>query len=233
MSADWDGEIGNAVPASVWHGRARRYQLPSPYLTREHIVEFMKDAAPLCEIVCDEYEERWNGSNHVGELTEEGEDAEFALRSMLESHRIDSDYEIVVMDAGDWYEPCQDEILDRLVSGEDAATVLDQMKDEYHYDHRPLVIERVNQYIEYLEELLHERIEAHLERIAVDLSSVGPVSAIAFDLAGDDIRFWDDHEDVTLPYKVAVGRLERLADEAGLDAFWSAMVLEPIRRENA
>ena len=65
-----NSEIGNAVPVSVWHGRIRRIPIPN-HLTPtgyQQLHDFIKDEL---EILINGMDEKWDGSNWVGTLTEE------------------------------------------------------------------------------------------------------------------------------------------------------------------
>lgn len=54
LSADYDGEIGPAVPAAVYEGRVRRYQVPKPDAWRLADIEsLLAEIAPLAERVID------------------------------------------------------------------------------------------------------------------------------------------------------------------------------------
>jgi hypothetical protein len=74
MSADWNVEVGNSIPMSVGHGRILRYPV-TPYLTSDEVNALMERLIPLALTVCNEYSERWDGHNTVGQLTEEGEES--------------------------------------------------------------------------------------------------------------------------------------------------------------
>jgi hypothetical protein len=81
LSADWNAEVGNAIPMPVYHRRILRYPV-TPYLTSEEANTLMEEISPLALIVCNEYSEAWDGSNMVGQLTEEGEEASEAIREI-------------------------------------------------------------------------------------------------------------------------------------------------------
>lgn len=123
LRADWNGEIGNAVPVSVWHGRIRRYCLPSPYFTDLTIDNLLDEIAPFCERVCDGYDSEWDGNNYVGQLTEDAKDAEHEIAHILEQ----ADPDLNVMDADDYFEPVRDDILARVRTGENAEDVCAEM----------------------------------------------------------------------------------------------------------
>jgi len=63
--ADWNGEIGNGIPASVYHGRTLRWGLPLvPTVAAAN--RLVTDLIPLAQAVLDGYTVEWDGRNHVG-----------------------------------------------------------------------------------------------------------------------------------------------------------------------
>jgi len=99
LSASYDPEIGNGVPFSVYHGREQRWSIPA--LTEEAANGLLAEILPLAERVVAGYERVWNGSNHVGQFTE---DAEQAMESIYDLCQRDwSDRTIEAWDAADWF----------------------------------------------------------------------------------------------------------------------------------
>jgi hypothetical protein len=96
---DYSGEIGNAVPFPVWHGRLRRYHLPAAILAST-AARLSDELRPLLDRVVAGYSERWDDSDHVGSLDDDAAEAEAEIERLLES--IDSDDLVRVWDAGDW-----------------------------------------------------------------------------------------------------------------------------------
>ena len=145
LVADCNWEIGNAVSMDVWHGRTRRYNLPSVYLTAGAIRALMDEIVPLCERVCNGYECDWDGQNNVGCLDDDARDAEDEIERALEKERVDQDDEIVVVDAPEWFQESRPEILLRIKNGEGASAILNDLT-EGDVDGRPLVIENVKDF---------------------------------------------------------------------------------------
>jgi len=146
--ADWDGEIGGAVPFSVWHRTTLRYTLPSVYLTADGIGAIMDEMAPLMERVCDGHTVEWDGSNHVGRMTDDASETNEEIQNTLMDRRVDSDDEVEVWDAGDWFGGVESEILSRVRAGEAAEAVIKETIDEHDTGHRPLILEGLDEYIE-------------------------------------------------------------------------------------
>jgi hypothetical protein len=78
LSADYDSEVGNAVPFTVFHGFERRYSIPA--LTGSAADELMEKIAPLADRILADWEEVWDGNNHVARL---GDDAQAAEEEIL------------------------------------------------------------------------------------------------------------------------------------------------------
>lgn len=85
LRCDWNPEVGNAVPFSVWHHRAFRVHLPAQ-LAGWALAEWLRrdDVAEAVEQIVAGYSERWDGSNRRGKLDEGAEDAMGDLRMLAE-----------------------------------------------------------------------------------------------------------------------------------------------------
>lgn len=72
LSADFSGEIGNAVPVYYWHHLAVRWAIPSE-ASGASLVTLFEDAnfLALCQQILDGFHERWDDHNHVGVFSEE------------------------------------------------------------------------------------------------------------------------------------------------------------------
>ena len=98
LSASYNGEIGNAVPMAVWHGKIRRYACP--VLPDDRALELMEEITPLAERVCAGFSETWDGNNYVGKLTDDAETAEEEIGNIVGA--IDYDETLKVWDASEW-----------------------------------------------------------------------------------------------------------------------------------
>jgi len=98
VSYDWDGEIGGAVPAEVWHRRVLRLRL-DPAVDAEALDELLESAAwqSHLQALLEDSEIVWDGSNHVGQL---GPEAAAALEAMQEL--LDELPTVEVWRAEDW-----------------------------------------------------------------------------------------------------------------------------------
>lgn len=96
LRADWDAEIGNAVPASVWHGHDQRFYIS--IMKPSSVNELMQEIKPLAEIVINGYESVWNDNNHVAKFTDEAEQAIDKIRDICNN----SDFDVDVWDVENW-----------------------------------------------------------------------------------------------------------------------------------
>lgn len=146
IRADWDGDIGGAVPFSVWHGRQRRYALP-PYCLPGPVNELMEELLPFAEKMAAGYTCEWDGSNHVGRLSEDAREAEGELERELDAFA--PDWQLQVWDAAEWYGEYRREHLDLWrEKGADAvraAIEADQGRDD---GDGPLYLESVDRYLD-------------------------------------------------------------------------------------
>ncbi|MEU6680949.1 hypothetical protein [Streptomyces sp. NPDC046925] len=81
LLADYDSEVGGAVPFSVHHGLERRYGIP--ILTADAANRVMQEIAPLAERIIAGTEAKWDGSNTVAVLDEDAGAAEEELKEQL------------------------------------------------------------------------------------------------------------------------------------------------------
>jgi len=99
LTADYNTEIGNAVPFDVYHGHVQRFSIP--LLKTDDLNALLDEIAPLAERVIDGYESVWNGNNHVARFSD---DARAALEEIEELCDVDADETntVQVWDIGNW-----------------------------------------------------------------------------------------------------------------------------------
>ena len=73
LHIDWNAEVGNAVPADVYHGI--RLRITGEWRSKKSARDFIARHKENFQRVIDGMGERWNGSNHVGTLTDDARDA--------------------------------------------------------------------------------------------------------------------------------------------------------------
>lgn len=98
--AEYNAEIGNAIPFAVYHGHVRRYSIP--ILTAEAANTLMTELAPAFAVICDGYSSHWDGNNTVGTLTEEAQEAETDMEADLERRPWDESELVNAWDAAEW-----------------------------------------------------------------------------------------------------------------------------------
>ena len=103
LSAEVDGSIGPGTPFRVWHGRTLRWAIPA--LTTEAAEGLLEEILPLAQRVVEGYQCRWDGSNHVGRLTEAAAEAAEAIRDLCDRNWSESEV-LSVWEASDWYGQC-------------------------------------------------------------------------------------------------------------------------------
>ena len=95
VGASYNAEIATTVPLSVWHGTIRRYHLPF-ILTGQATNNLMEHLTPLLQRVADGFTEEWDGSNFVGQLTDDAQAAESQIEQEIDTW----------CDASDCSKPC-------------------------------------------------------------------------------------------------------------------------------
>lgn len=83
ITADWNPEIGTAIPSSVYRGRVRRYGIPSDITTRE-IRALLNRLSPIADRVVAGAEEEWDGQNMRWYLNDEARAAEQEIIDICE-----------------------------------------------------------------------------------------------------------------------------------------------------
>jgi len=83
VTADYSGEISNAVPESVYHDRTLRFRV-SPEVSGTSLFDYLLQfGRPLLARIHAGHEVDWNGSNQVGSLTDDAKEAVVEFQRML------------------------------------------------------------------------------------------------------------------------------------------------------
>lgn len=89
LLADYNSEVGNGMPASVYHGIDLRFPL-SQVLTADGANKLLAEIAPLAQRVLDGSEVDWDGRNHVGRiLTDDAQAAHDAIEALCEGINVE------------------------------------------------------------------------------------------------------------------------------------------------
>lgn len=75
VTADYSGEIGSAVPMLVWHKRTLRVPVAAEVDCADLAAYLRGGGLPLLQAIHNGHSVHWDGSNHVGALTDEAEQA--------------------------------------------------------------------------------------------------------------------------------------------------------------
>ena len=98
VSAGWSGEIGNGVPMTVWHQQTLRFEA-NPYVSGDALADYLESEAGMALLtrIHEGHEVDWDGSNHVGRLSDDAQAAVETLERDLENLQI-----VEVMSAADY-----------------------------------------------------------------------------------------------------------------------------------
>lgn len=103
LTADWNAEVGNAIPFSVYYGFEQRF--PIPCLKTRIVNDLLDEIAPLAEIVIAGYESVWNGNNNIASFNDEAQGALEEIEQLCESYYGDTDNQVQIYDISDWIDP--------------------------------------------------------------------------------------------------------------------------------
>lgn len=175
LTADWNGEIGNSVPESVWNGRKLRWGIPC--LTSTAANKLLDELAPIAQRILDGATIEWDGNNNVGQLTEAAQVAAEELAEACAAACEDGRYaRIAEYEAADWYsegEPpavtaaMTDDELDALaeqLQADDAGTDTDQTFTDNPGDY--VVLTGLDDYLANLRATAREVAEDELQEAA-------------------------------------------------------------------
>jgi hypothetical protein len=130
LHADWDSEIGGAVPMNVGHGRRLRVAV-NCRLNVGEINALLSQIAPLVERVIDGYSCEWDGSNRVGRLDDDAEDAMGDIRIACES--CEPSGVPAAWDPGDWIADCS--LTDLIEPGQSLDAAAEALEVTAEADH--------------------------------------------------------------------------------------------------
>jgi hypothetical protein len=121
LSADWNSEIGGAVPMDVYHGHVRRFRIPNN-LHRDEINKLLDEVKPFAEVAVEGYDTYWDGNNHKPELSEEAQEALDAIERVCED-LLDSSEGTPVWSVDEWLENSGGEIKGMIEDGKSVAEI--------------------------------------------------------------------------------------------------------------
>lgn len=91
LSAEYDSIVGSGAPATVHHGQDRRWSIPM--LTAKAANRVMEEILPLANRIHADWEDVWDGSNHVAKLGADALAAEEEIEEKLEHGYVTRPYQ--------------------------------------------------------------------------------------------------------------------------------------------
>lgn len=101
MSADYNPEIGTAIPMSVFHNRTLWWDIPC--LTADAANSLMEELRPLAQRILDGSEIEWDGNNNVGHLDADAQAASDEIAEMCKEDWFSPADQVVEWDSDDWF----------------------------------------------------------------------------------------------------------------------------------
>lgn len=85
VSADWNSEIGNGIPATVWHGCDLRFPV-SCSVSGSALADYLEgeEGSSLLSRIHQGHSVEWDGSNYVGNLDDDAKAAREELEAALQ-----------------------------------------------------------------------------------------------------------------------------------------------------
>lgn len=102
LYADYNPEIGSGIPMSVYHGQTRRWTIP--VLTGTAANRLLAEILPLAGRMLADWENEWDGSNHVARLGADACAAEAEIEALCDSERFDMSDLVSEYSASEWFE---------------------------------------------------------------------------------------------------------------------------------
>jgi len=102
LGVNYNGEIGNAVPFSVYHGHEQRFGIP--LLTTDATNSLLDEIAPIAERVAAGYASVWDGNNNVARFNDDAQEAIEEIGALCDAAFENADESDIISEwnAGDW-----------------------------------------------------------------------------------------------------------------------------------
>lgn len=179
LTIDVDGAVTceyiidtGSLPASVYYGRARRYE--TPIMTTEYANRLLDDALPLAQrIVAGLVVDRDATNNHVGWLDDDANAAQDELITLIDSYSdADPIAKISVFSAAEWFLDGWDEAIDATKmtadsTDADISAMTEKIEQEVRRDcDQPTVVTGLTGYLTGLRDDLREQTRDRLGTVA-------------------------------------------------------------------
>lgn len=232
LRAAVNGEIGNAVPFSVWHRLVLRWSIPS--LLPEVANELLREIAPLARRVVAGFEIQWDGHNNVGRYTDDADEACAEIEALC-SGEWSEEQQVREWDARDWYNGgAQAELvalgLTATSTDQECAALADELRDDverglFVTGLDRLVTDARDELVE-VEAAVEEAAQGHLDDLCGDCGCEGDCTCTDDEALGlptgqawgGDQPRWMSQRDWNDRCEAAVRRLAEERFGAGSDA---------------
>lgn len=94
LTATYNSEIGNAIPASVFNGHDQRFSIPC--LNESSANALLEEILPLAERVVAGYESGRNGNNHVAKFSEDAKKAIEEIEYLCTQDNFDCESMVII-----------------------------------------------------------------------------------------------------------------------------------------
>lgn len=139
-TADYNAEIGNAVPMDVWHSRTLRFRLGA-VPNAAHANRLLEELAPLAQRILDGASVEWDGSNLVGRFTADAQAAENEIDEILDSIEWQYEEPCERLD-GEWFWDAMHQEVTGAMTDEEIEAMVDATIDNTRDEAPNAVIDR-------------------------------------------------------------------------------------------
>lgn len=129
LLASHNAEVGEGMPASVFLGRALRWDIP--ILTADAANRLLDGLVPLAQRIVDGATIEWNGNDHIGRLDDDARAAADDIQALCspQSGHWDESAQVCEFDAADWVADTEEETVTRLgLTADSTDTDIDAME---------------------------------------------------------------------------------------------------------
>lgn len=156
-----NAEIGNGVSMDVWNGETVRISVPCLNASRANYC--LEKLEQEIITVMDGIEVNWNGSNHVGRLTENAEEARDEIDRFI-NENVSEDEVVEAWEAADWFAPCKHELG---VTSKSTDHELDILAEKYEDElETNQIVSGISEYLYELRKQLQDNEEWEKEEVA-------------------------------------------------------------------
>ncbi len=140
FTADWNAEIGNAIPSDVYHGMVRRY--PIPILSARQANGLLHELETEAQRVVDGTVIEWDGNNNTAVLSEDAQDADETIRRITHEYG-DHPWEVLDLhwaEAGSWLYEDQENLQTQLAGGKSVDVLMEELDGDGTDETTPVLV---------------------------------------------------------------------------------------------